>query len=418
MKTFFRYKNLVAVLALPLLLSACGKGNSSSSWAASSIDSETGFAALTKGLDAFVAHDKIGFGYTRPSDHTKMTDDFEITYTPVEQPATSSSSASSASVQGRKLAAASSAPSINFSDPFTLGYTAGVSDETYPLQFLLNGLKDSVGDSILTGVIADFPSFGVKQGTSSPTYLTATGIKTYANLTAAYFDLSGASVLVSGINSLVQSTKGNESWAFPSDNRAKATFPSAIGSSLTYFVPLEEHLPALVGYLVDAMKSDVSDENTLKTTFTTSEPQKGNASSSSLFESPYVMSQSVSSFASLYNVVVTAIKKSVNFAQWTVINSSVLTPIKKFGDCLDSFSFNSETIFSEKGLDKISFSFEASANLDKLKTAYADSNPSGFVTALSGGGTLHALSGSAAAIPDPNPALSSYPEIPSIVLPQ
>lgn len=418
MNTLFNRKNLILTLALPLFLSACGgKASSSVDSGEKSISNEAGFTALTAGLKAYVAHDKIGFGYTRPSANKGLNNDFEMTYTPVEQPASSSSSASASSsstassavTAGADYAQSSSSPSINFSDPFTLGYSSNNAMGDYPITGFLNGLKDSVGDDLLGLLSFDYPSFSIKQGTSSATILTVPAIKTYLDVNSVYLDLSGASSLVSAINSAVRSTKGNENWSFPSDGYGKKSLDGKIVSGLKYFLPLNQYLPTLVDDFVVTLKDDAKDENLLGTSFS----QTG---------STYAMKQSVTSFKGFYSALTTILKKVVSAkgtvleqaTEWSLLDNNILQPLKKYGDCLDTFNFDSVVTFSETNVDKIDFSFNASANLAKLKTAYAKENPSGFITKAFGGGTLHALSAADAAIPTPNPALSSYPDIPNL----
>jgi len=409
-------KKTLSLLAFtPLLLASCGGGKTStssavsSSSAISSIDSATGFAALKTGLKAFVNRDNFGFDYARPTHTTKSDNDFTLTYTPMENDTTTSSSVAASSASS---SVATSSDVVDPKKPFTLGVSFFASDKDYPMNFYLNGAKDVVGDDVLAYTNLDYTTLRFAQGDKKPTNYSETGLTLYASMSSLFMDFSQlSSTTISAINSAVRSIKGNENWTFPEDQRAQVKIPDKVNSAITYFLPLTDYLPVLVDDVTKDLEEDYSATNSFGQSFAPD-------GDSILFKI------NITSFKSLYTLLVTSVKAVINskgdektqFAEWTLINDSVLKPIKKYGDCLDTFNISSTLTYTAKGLDKIDFSLDLKANLDSLKTAYASDNPSGFVTVLNGGGTLKAVIDKAATIPTPTPALSTYPELPAITL--
>lgn len=420
-------KTLSLLVLTPFILASCGGGNSStnplnsssgtttssqgsatssslanSSSSLTSVDSATGFTALKSGLKAYAAHDNFGFKYARPSHTSKSDNDFVFTYTPIvnETTGTSSSAASSSS----------SSSMIDSSKPFTLGLSFFVSDSDYPVNFYLNGSKDVLGDDLLTYTYADWPTLRFAQGDKKPTNYSETSLTTYASMKAFYLDLSNFSgTTIDALNSAVRSIKGNETWTFPEGQRAQIKVPDKVNSAITYFLPLHDYLPTWIDGAVKYLQDDYAETNSFGSTFL------GMGSS-------YVLKMNITSFKSLYTFLVTSVKAVINskgtaseqLAEWTLINDSVLKPIKKYGDCLDTFNLTSTIAYSTSGLDNIDFSFDMKANLEALKSAYSDNSPSGFITSAAGGGNLKAVIDDDAKIPTPVPALSTYPEVPAI----
>lgn len=398
-----------------LALVSCG-GKPSGVASSASLSSEEAFSALASGLNAFFSHDSIGFDYSRHPDTVKKgkkSNDFSLTYTPVEQPVTSSSGESSGGTSA--LAAGTSASSslpIDFSKPIVIGLS-GFASDGYPANCYVNGLSDSVGDSLLAYLHLDYPTILVSQGDATLLNSTENYVTNYLDLNSFYFDLNGLSSLeISAINSAVQSIPGNESWSFPSGNRGKAALNENVSSFLSFFLPIQHYLPSLTDAIVSSLKKDQEGDRSLDQKFSQSEED-------------ITLSLALPSFAQAYTLLVDWTKAIIiaktsdefeQAAKFALINNSILKPIKKYGDCLSSFVLSASLTYSASGLKEASFVFDGAADLAKLKSAYSSDNPSGFVTAFHGAGILDFVVDDAAAIPTPTPALSTYPDIPSIKL--
>ncbi|MFA6620396.1 MAG: hypothetical protein WCS90_04625 [Bacilli bacterium] len=391
-----------------LALVSCG-GKPSSVASSTSLGSDEAFSALASGLNAFFSHDKLGFNYSRHPDTVKSgkkSNDFSLTYTPVERPATSSSSALTA-----ETSASSSLP-IDFSKPIVIGLS-GFAADGFPANCYVNGLSDSVGDSLLAYAYLDYPTISASQGDSTLLNSTENYVTNYLDLNSFYFDLNGLSSLeISAINSAVQSIPGNDGWMFPSGNRGKAALNENVSSFLSFFLPIQHYLPSLTDAIISSLKKDQEGSRSLDQKFSQS-------------EEGITLSLAVPSFARAYTLLVDWTKAMIiaktsdefeQAAKFALINNAILKPIKKYGDCLSSFILSASLTYSVSGLKEASFVFDGAADFMKLKAAYSSDNPSGFVTAFHGAGILGFVVDDAAAVPTPTPALSTYPDIPPVKL--
>lgn len=415
MKRNLTTKTLILLGSLALV--SCG-GKSSSSSVSSSLTPADVYSTLTNGLNAYFSHDQLGFNFSRHPDTVKSgkkSSDFSLTYTPVEKPATSSSessgSESSASVLAADTSASSSLP-IDFSKPIIVGLS-GFASDSYPANCYLNGLSDSVGDSLLGYFHLDYPTISVSQGESTLLNTTETYLTNYLDLNSFYLDLAGVSSLeIGALNSAVQSIPGNESWSFPKGNRGKVNLNSKLTSFLSYFLPIQHYLPSLTDAIVTSLKNDQNGSRALHQTYAQS-------------EEGITLSLSIPSFARLYTMIVDWTKAVIvaetsdtfeQAAKFALVNDAVLKPIKKYGDCLSTFTLAASLTYSSSGLKEAIFVVDGAADLAKLQAAYSSDDPSGFVTAFHGAGILDFVVDELAAIPTPKPALSTYPTIPAITI--
>jgi hypothetical protein len=411
-------RNLISQTFLVLsavALASCG-GKASSSSTIASISSADALTVLDSAFAAYLSHDSLGFNFSRHPDTIKtgkQSNDFSLTYTPVEKQTTPTSSTSETSTSGSALLAdasvtSSSSQALDLTSPVTIGISGFASDD-FPAKCYVNGLSDSVGNGLLGYFYLDYPTFSFTQGDNSPTRLSETALTTYLDINALYLDLSKIS-FVSSITSAVQQIPGNESWEFPSGKRGKVALPSKASSAISYFLPLQQYLPSLGTAVVQSLKNDEKGTKSLGLAFSQN-------------EDGITMTSTISSFSKFYSLLVEWTKSMVatkgtlleQAAEYALIDDSVLKPIQKYGNCLSSFSLSLSLTYRATGLDKASFILDGAADLDKLKTSYADSDVSGFVTAFHGAGVLDFVVDADAAIPTPSPALSTYPEIPAIV---
>lgn len=409
-------RNLVSQTFLALsaiALASCG-GKASGSSAITSISPDDALSALDSAFAAYFSHDSIGFNFSRHPDTIKsgkQSNDFSLTYTPVEKPTTPSSSETSMSgsaLLAEASSGSSSVPGLDLSLPVTVGISGFASDD-FPANCYVNGLADSLGSSLLGYFHLDYPTFTFVQGDDSPTRLSETALSTYLDLNALYLDLSKIS-FVSTLASAIQQIPGNEKWEFPAGKRGKVALPSKVSSALSYFLPLQRYLPGLGTAVVQSLKNDEKGPKSLGLAFSQN-------------EDGLTLSATISNFSKFYSLLVEWTKSMVatkgtlleQATEYALIDDSVLKPIQKYGDCLSTFSLSANLVYHSSGLKEASFILDGAADLAKLKTSYADSDASGFVTAFHGAGVLAFVVDAAAAIPTPTPALSSYPEIPAIV---
>lgn len=396
-----------------IALASCG-GQASSSSAISSISSDDALTALDSAFAAYFSHDSIGFNFSRHPDtikNGKQSNDFSLTYTPVEKPTTPSSSeatTSASALLAETSADSSAATDLDFSSPVTVGIS-GFASDNFPANCYVNGLSDSLGGSLLAYLHLDYPTFTFAQGDDSPTRLSETALSTYLDINALYLDLSKIS-FVSTLTSAIQQIPGNEKWEFPAGKRGKVALPSKVSSALSYFLPLQRYLPSLGTAVVQSLRNDQKGTKSLGLAFSQN-------------EDGLTLNATISSFSKFYSLLVEWTKSMVatkgtlleQAAEYALIDDSVLKPIQKYGNCLSTFSLSTSLVYRSTGLKQASFILDGAADLAKLKTSYADSDASGFVTAFHGAGVLDFVVDSDAAIPTPNPALATYPEIPAIV---
>lgn len=406
MKRNLTTKTLFLLASLSLV--SCGGASSSS--ASTSMSSDESFAALTSGLNSYFNHDDIGFNFSRHPDtikNGKHSNDFSLTYAPVEQ--TSATSSSSGGASGVLAADTSSSSPLDLSQPSTIGISGWATDG-YPASCYLNGLKDeAMGSSVLGYAHLDYPTFTFTQGDNSPTSLSEVGVSAYLDLKAFYLDLSGIS-FVSAINSAVQQIPGNEGWEFPSGRRGKTDLPKVLSDDMELFLPLDQYLMSLTPTIVKTLQDDYGTSKKMGLSFS----YEGN---------DITLGTSFTSFSDFYTLFYTWTRaffapqtNQAGLLAWSYVKSHFLEPIEKYGNCLSSFSLAGSLTYNKNGLSEARFVVDGTADDAKLKAAYASENPSGFVTAFHGAGVLGFVVDADAKIPEPKPALSTYPDIPAIKL--